>query len=202
MARLQPPVSLEALRALLDRASARRSFLTDRHSSSAEGGRSVPYGTRCRVVVADVDGDYVAAIIGEGARLDTGALAEALGGKRAQLVSPRTVRAWLGSASSSGENERIGSLTWDEVPLITQLPTVIDRSLLEHSFLLGGTGDPECLLRIAPGELRRVTAAVVAPIGRAGRSRTRSNPGDRVGSDSGIPIGADSTQEEVQTSAR
>src|SRR5512146_25247 len=153
MARLQPPISLEALRALLDRASVRRSFLTDIKRTSGEGEGPVPYGTRCRVVIAEVDGDFMAAIITEGDRLDADALATAGGGRRAQLVSPRTVRGWLGSTVPADAGERTGSLAWDEVPLITQLPTVIDRALLEQPFLLGGTGSPKCMLRIAPGEL-------------------------------------------------
>jgi prolyl-tRNA editing enzyme YbaK/EbsC (Cys-tRNA(Pro) deacylase) len=178
MARLQPPVSLEALRALLDRASVRRSFLTDSKSTSADEGRPGRSGIRCRVVIADVDGDYAAAIIADGDRLDSGALAAVLGGKRAQLVSPLTVRGWLGSTAPAEAAERSSSLAWDEVPLITQLPTVIDRALLEQPFLLGGTGDPDCMLRIAPKELRRVTGAVAAPIGRTGRRRTGSEADD------------------------
>ncbi len=174
MARLQPPASLEALRLLLDQASARRSFLTGLTSEPGEPGeeeRPAPYGTRVRVVIADVDGDYVATIIPEGGRLDTAALAETLGGKRAQLVSPKTVRHWLRTSARSEEEVRSDPLAWDEAPLITLLPTVIDRALLDRNFLLGGTGDPDCMLRIAPGELRRVTAAVVAPISRPGRTK-------------------------------
>jgi prolyl-tRNA editing enzyme YbaK/EbsC (Cys-tRNA(Pro) deacylase) len=171
MARLQPPATLEALRALLDHASARRSLLTGLTAESGEGGRPAPYGTRCRTVIADVDGDYVATIIGEGDRLNTSALAETLGGKRAQLVSPQTVRHWLRTTAKPEEEARSDPLAWDEVPLITLLPTVLDRGLLDRNFLLGGTGDPECMLRIAPGELRRVTAAVVAPISRPGRTK-------------------------------
>jgi prolyl-tRNA editing enzyme YbaK/EbsC (Cys-tRNA(Pro) deacylase) len=177
MARLQPPVSLEALRALLDRASARRSFLSEGKSTSGAERRPAHAGTRCRVVIADVDGDYVAAIIADGDRLDTGALAAVLGGKRAQLVSPLTVRGWLGSTAPAEAAERPHPLAWDEVPLFTQLPTVIDRALLDQPFLLGGTGDPDCTLRIAPKELRRVAGAVAAPIGRAGRLRTGSAAG-------------------------
>jgi Cys-tRNA(Pro)/Cys-tRNA(Cys) deacylase len=175
MARLQPPVSLEALRTLLDHASARRSFLTGVAREPGAGDRPSLSGTRCRVVIAEVDGDYVATIIGDGDRLDTGALADTLGGKRAQLVSPQTVRHWLRTSSRSEEDARSDPLAWDEVPLVTLLPTVLDRSLLDRNFLLGGTGDPECTLRIAPGELRRVTAAVVAPISRPGRTKAAAS---------------------------
>ncbi len=171
MARLQPPATLEALRSLLDHATARRSLLTALASEPGEAERPAPYGTRCRVVIADVDGDYVATIIGDGNRLNTVALAEMLGGKRAQLVSPQTVRRWLRTSSRQEEEARSDPLAWDEVPLVTLLPTVLDRGLLDRNFLLGGTGDPECMLRIAPGELRRVTVAVVAPISRPGRTK-------------------------------
>jgi prolyl-tRNA editing enzyme YbaK/EbsC (Cys-tRNA(Pro) deacylase) len=171
MARLQPPATLEALRDLLDHASARRSFLTGLASNSGERPRPAPYGTRVRVVIADVDGDYVATILTDGDRLDTATLAETLGGKRAQLVSPQTVRHWLRTSSRLEDEARSDPLAWDEVPLITLLPTVLDRGLLDRDFLLGGTGDPECMLRIAPGELRRVTVAVVAPIRRPGRTK-------------------------------
>src|SRR5665213_326663 len=106
MARLQPPTSLEALRALLDHASARRSLLTGLASEPGEAERPAPYGTRCRVVIADVDGDYVATIILDGDRLDTAALAVTLGGKRAQLVSPQTVRHWLRTSSRVEEDAR------------------------------------------------------------------------------------------------
>jgi len=101
MPRLQPPASLEVLRSLLDHASARRSFLTGMGAESDTGGRPMPSGTRSRVVIVAVDGDYVAAIIMDGARLDTPALADALGAKRAQLVSPQTVRKWLGAGDQA-----------------------------------------------------------------------------------------------------
>ena len=171
MARPRPPATLEALRALLDRASARRSFITGAVGALPEGGgRPVPTGTRCRSVLVAVDRDYLAAIIADGDRLDTGAVAAHLGAARAQVIGPRLVRAWLGTVGDLEDSE--GSTTplaWDEVPLITQIPTLMDASLLDRDFLLGGTGDPDCMLRIAPRELRRVAEAGTAAIAHRGR---------------------------------
>lgn len=171
MARSGPPASVEQLRALLDRAAIRRSFITGNLESSGTGRRPLPQGTRVRAVIAEVDHDYMAAIIAEGDRLDSAALASALGARRARVVGPRAVRAWLGTALSQGEEADTGPLGWDEVPLVTQLPTVLDHALLGREFLLGATGEAACLLHIAPAELRRVTAALVAPIAHQARAK-------------------------------
>jgi len=166
MARPRPPATLEALRALLDRASARRSFITGAVGALPEGGgRPVPSGTRCRTILVAVDRDYLATIIADGDRLDTRAVAAHLRAARAQVLGPRMVRAWLGTAGDLKEaQESTTPLAWNEVPLITQIPTLMDAALLERDFLLGGTGDPDCILRIAPRELRRVTEAGTATI--------------------------------------
>ncbi len=171
MARPRPPASLEDLRALLDRASARRSFITGDREPSGEngGGRTASQGTRCRTVIAEADHDFVAVVIADGDRLDTGALATTLGARRVHIVGPQTVRPWLGAPDGRVGDDGARPLAWDEVPLITQLPTVIDQALLGRAFLLGGTGDTAVRLRIAPGELRRVTLAVTAPIAHRAR---------------------------------
>ncbi|HVA90085.1 MAG TPA: YbaK/EbsC family protein [Chloroflexota bacterium] len=176
MARPRPPATLEALRALLDRASARRSFITGSVGPLPDGGagRPVPQGTRCRAVIVEVDRDYLAAIIADGDRLDTGAVAAHLGATRARVTGPRLVRSWLGVADNPGMADGSAPLAWDEVPLITQLPTLLDAGLLGREFLLGGTGDSGCTLRIAPRELRRVTEAGTAAI--AHRARVAALP--------------------------
>ncbi len=179
MVRGRPPASIDQLRLVLDKASARRSLINvaQAEAPAAVPARKavVPSAARVTAVIVAVQRDYLAAIIPAGDRLDTNALAESVGARSARLLGPQAVREWLGIAGNAQQDDLPGRvLEWNEVPLITLLPTVIDRSVMERDFLYGGTGDPSWTLKIAPDELRRVTNAQVATIAVPGRARTSS----------------------------
>lgn len=109
-----------------------------------------------KTLVADVDGRLVVAIVPVTARLDLGALAAAVGGKRASLADPavaqRKTGYVVGGISPIGQKSR--------------LKTVLDETaeLFDTVFVSGGKRGFD--LQLAPSDLIAVTAAAVAAIAR------------------------------------
>jgi Cys-tRNA(Pro)/Cys-tRNA(Cys) deacylase len=156
----RPPASLDRLRALLDAAAVRRALLPHDTPASTPEERatalSVPPASVADARIVEADGDLLVAIIPGDRRLDLASLAAAVGARRARPAGAEDVRRRLGVDPA-------------QVPLLTGLPTVLDRSLLARGYLFGGTGDPLWTVRIAPADLKRATGAIVAAITRAGR---------------------------------
>jgi Cys-tRNA(Pro)/Cys-tRNA(Cys) deacylase len=157
MVKEKPPASLDTLRALLDAAAVRRALLPHAEPAGTPEERaaalSLPLSSVANAQVAEADGDLLVAIIPGDRRLDLLSLADAVGARRARLAGAEEVR-------------RRFTYEPGQVPLLTGLPTVIDRSLLAREFLFGSTGDPLWTLRIASADLKRAANAVVAPIVR------------------------------------
>jgi Cys-tRNA(Pro)/Cys-tRNA(Cys) deacylase len=109
-----------------------------------------------KTLVADVDGRLVVAIVPVTGRLDLGALAAAVGGKRASLADPavaqRKTGYVVGGISPIGQKSR--------------LKTVLDETaeLFDTVFVSGGKRGLD--LQLAPSDLIAVTAAAVAAIAR------------------------------------
>jgi Cys-tRNA(Pro)/Cys-tRNA(Cys) deacylase len=109
-----------------------------------------------KTLVADVDGRLVVAIVPVTGRLDLGALAAAVGGKRASLADPavaqRKTGYVVGGISPIGQKSR--------------LKTVLDETaeLFDTVFVSGGKRGFD--LQLAPSDLIAVTAAAVAAIAR------------------------------------
>lgn len=155
----KPPPSLDRLRELLDAAAVRRALLP--HAAPAgtpeERARalSLPAAGVVQAQIADADGDVLVAITPGSHRLDLTLLAAAVGARRARTIGPEEVRRRFGYEPG-------------QVPLVTGMPTVIDRLLMARDYLFGATGDPLWTVRIASTDLKRATGAIVAPIARQG----------------------------------
>jgi len=109
-----------------------------------------------KTLVAAVDGQLAVAIVPVAGELDLKALADALGGRRAELADPaaaeRATGYVVGGISPIGQRRR--------------LPTVLDASAAAFETILVSAGRRGLQVEIAPGDLVRVTAAITAHIGR------------------------------------
>jgi Cys-tRNA(Pro)/Cys-tRNA(Cys) deacylase len=107
-----------------------------------------------KTLVSMVDGKPVVAVVPVVSTVSLKALAAAVGGKRAEMAEPvvaeRLTGYVVGGISPLGQRKL--------------LPTVIDESivLLERMYVSGGRRGLE--IGLAPDDLVRLTAAVVAPI--------------------------------------
>jgi Cys-tRNA(Pro)/Cys-tRNA(Cys) deacylase len=111
-----------------------------------------------KTLVADVDGRLVVAVVPVSGQLDLKALATAVGGKRADIADPKAAERSsgyvLGGISPLGQRK--------------QLTTVVDDSALAHTTVHVSAGRRGLEVELAPADLVRLTAAVVAPVGRPG----------------------------------
>lgn len=109
-----------------------------------------------KTLVAKVDGRLVVGIVPVAARLDLKALADAVGGRKAEMADPaeaqRATGYVVGGISPLGQKRR--------------LPTALDASAMEQEtvYVSGGRRGLEIVL--APADLARLTDAKVAPIAR------------------------------------
>ncbi|MFI6346900.1 Cys-tRNA(Pro) deacylase [Streptomyces sp. NPDC050560] len=109
-----------------------------------------------KTLVAEVDGALTVAVVPVAGTLDLKALAAAVGGKRAVLADPaaaeRATGYVRGGISPLGQRRR--------------LPTVLDASASEHAAVCVSAGRRGLEVELAPADLRSLTGAVVAPVGR------------------------------------
>ncbi|MFI6337489.1 Cys-tRNA(Pro) deacylase [Streptomyces sp. NPDC050535] len=110
-----------------------------------------------KTLVADVDGTLTVAVVPVAGTLDLKALATAVGGKRATMADPaaaeRTTGYVRGGISPLGQRRK--------------LPTVLDASASAHPTICVSAGRRGLEVELAPDDLRTLTDAVSAPIGRA-----------------------------------
>ncbi|MEW1827612.1 Cys-tRNA(Pro) deacylase [Streptomyces sp. NPDC088196] len=110
-----------------------------------------------KTLLADVDGTLTVAIVPVAGQLDLKALASAVGGKRAAMADPtlaeRTTGYVRGGISPLGQRKK--------------LRTVLDASATTHPTICVSAGRRGLEVELAPDDLKTLTAAVLAPIGRA-----------------------------------
>jgi Cys-tRNA(Pro)/Cys-tRNA(Cys) deacylase len=121
----------------------------------------LPPGQVFKTLIANVDGSMTVAVVPVAGQLNLKALAQAVGGKRAEMAEPaaaeRATGYVTGGISPIGQRKR--------------LPMVIDSTALDWPAVYCSAGQRGLQLQLAPADLVRVTGAVVAPIARfAGRS--------------------------------
>jgi Cys-tRNA(Pro)/Cys-tRNA(Cys) deacylase len=110
-----------------------------------------------KTLMVDVDGRLVVAVVPVTGKLDLGALAAAVHGKRAVMADPavaeRKTGYLVGGISPIGQR--------------TALPTVVDETaeLFDTVFVSGGKRGFD--IELAPADLIRVTGATVAAIARS-----------------------------------
>ncbi|KOX00066.1 Cys-tRNA(Pro) deacylase [Streptomyces sp. NRRL B-3648] len=109
-----------------------------------------------KTLVADVDGSLVVGVVPVAGSLDLKALAAAVGGKRAAMADPvlaeRTTGYVRGGISPLGQRKK--------------LRTVLDDSAGAHPTICVSAGRRGLEVELAPGDLAKLTEAVLAPIGR------------------------------------
>ncbi|WP_329115959.1 Cys-tRNA(Pro) deacylase [Streptomyces sp. NBC_01465] len=110
-----------------------------------------------KTLLADVDGDLTVAVVPVSGSLDLKALATAVGGKRATMADPATAERStgyvLGGISPLGQRKK--------------LRTVLDASASAHTTICISAGRRGLEVELSPEDLATLTAAVLAPIGRA-----------------------------------
>lgn len=134
--------------------------------SYAHDPRHASYGTEAsealglapervfKTIVAEVDGTLTAGVVPVVTQLDLKALAAAVGGKKAKLAevtaAERATGYVAGGISPLGQRKR--------------LPVVVDESATEFPTVFCSGGRRGLEIEIAPADLIRVAAAMVAPI--------------------------------------
>ncbi|MFJ8915612.1 Cys-tRNA(Pro) deacylase [Amycolatopsis sp. NPDC102389] len=107
-----------------------------------------------KTLVAEVDGKLTVGVVPVIGQLDLKALAAAAGGKKAKMADPaaaqRATGYVLGGISPLGHRSR--------------LPVVIDSSAEQFETVHCSAGRRGLEVELAPGDLARLTGAVVAPI--------------------------------------
>ncbi|MFD6053168.1 Cys-tRNA(Pro) deacylase [Agromyces sp. NPDC060279] len=110
-----------------------------------------------KTLLASVDGALVVGIVPVAEQLDLKALAQAVGGKRAEMADPalaeRKTGYVVGGISPIGQK--------------TSLPTVLDETAILFESILVSGGRRGFDLELAPDDLLRATAGSYAPIARS-----------------------------------
>jgi Cys-tRNA(Pro)/Cys-tRNA(Cys) deacylase len=120
----------------------------------AAAALGVPPEQIFKTLIAAVDGRLVCAVVPVAGRLDLKALAAAVGGKRAELADPAV------AARSTGYV--VGGIS----PLAqkARLPVVLDSSAASLATVYVSAGKRGLQVELAPAELVRLAAALLAPI--------------------------------------
>jgi Cys-tRNA(Pro)/Cys-tRNA(Cys) deacylase len=121
----------------------------------------LPAGQVFKTLIVTVDGSMKVAVVPVAGQLNLKALAQAVGGKRAEMAEPaaaeRATGYVRGGISPIGQRKR--------------LPVVIDSTAMDWPVVYCSAGQRGLQLRLTPADLVRVTNAVVAPIaGPLGRA--------------------------------
>ena len=109
-----------------------------------------------KTLVAELDGRLVMGVVPVTGEVDLGALARALGGKRATMADP--------AAAERATGYVVGGIS----PLGQRrgLPAAVDATALRHGTIFVSGGRRGLDVELAPADLVTLTGAVVAPIAR------------------------------------
>jgi Cys-tRNA(Pro)/Cys-tRNA(Cys) deacylase len=126
------------------------------YGREAAAALDIEPGRLFKTLVAGVDERLVVAVVPVDRELDLKALADAVGGRRAQLADPESAERATGYV--------VGGIS----PIGTRraLPVVLDVTASAHHAVLVSAGRRGLQVELAPSDLVSLTRALVAPIAR------------------------------------
>ena len=124
---------------------------------AAAAALAVPAGQVFKTLIASVDGGLTVAVVPVAGQLNLKALADAVGGKKAEMAQP------------AAAERATGYVTGGISPIAQRkrLPVVVDATALDWPTVYCSAGQRGLQVELAPADLIRATSAVVAPIARA-----------------------------------
>jgi Cys-tRNA(Pro) deacylase len=114
----------------------------------------VPVGCIFKSLLLTGDGKYILLVLSGEKRVDTKKAAELVGASRLKLADKDVVLEQTGYS--------VGSVP--PVGHKSRIPVIVDQSLMDYEFGYGGGGRHECLIKIRPKEIVRLTGATIAAI--------------------------------------
>jgi Cys-tRNA(Pro)/Cys-tRNA(Cys) deacylase len=132
----------------------------DRRASSygaeAAAALGVPAQRVFKTLIASVDGELTAAVVPVTGQLNLKALAESVGGKKAEMAQT--------AAAERATGYVVGGIS--PVAQRKSLPIVLDVSALAHQTVFCSAGQRGLEIELAPDDLILVTGAMVASIAK------------------------------------
>lgn len=109
-----------------------------------------------KTLIASVDGDLTVAVVPVAGQLSLKALADAAGGKKAEM------------AQAAAAERATGYVAGGISPIAQRkrLPVIIDATVLDCATVFCSAGQRGLQVELAPADLVLATGAIVAPIGR------------------------------------
>jgi len=127
------------------------------YGAEAAAALGVPAGQVFKTLITSVDGQLTAAVVPVASQLNLKALAEAVGGKKAEMAQA--------AAAERATGYVIGGIS--PVAPRKTLPVVLDSSALSHQTVFCSAGQRGLQVELAPDDLILATSAVLAPIARS-----------------------------------
>lgn len=118
---------------------------------AAEAAGVPPSAIIKTLILHDGHARYVAVVLAGDQRLDLNKVQRQVGAKRLKFLEPEEVLRVTGYPA--GGTPPFG--------FAQPIPTLVDESVMEKDFVLGGGGRPELLVKIAPAELVKAAGATV-----------------------------------------
>jgi len=126
------------------------------YGPEAAAALGVPPEQVFKTLVASVDGQLTVAVVPVAGQLSLKALAEAAGGKRAEMAKPEEAARATGYV--------VGGIS--PIAQRRRLPVLVDATALDWPTVYCSAGQRGLQVRLAPADLVRATGAVVAPLAR------------------------------------
>jgi Cys-tRNA(Pro)/Cys-tRNA(Cys) deacylase len=126
------------------------------YGPEAAAALGVPAGQVFKTLVASVDGQLTVAVVPVAGQLSLKALAEAVGGKKAEMAKPDEAARATGYV--------VGGIS--PIARRRRLPVVVDATVLNWPTVYCSAGQRGLQVQLAPDDLVRATGALVAAIAR------------------------------------
>ena len=126
------------------------------YGTEAAAALGVPPQQVFKTLIASVDGQLTAAVVPVTGQLNLKALAEATGGKKAEMAKTEAAERATGYV--------VGGIS--PIAQRKALPVVVDSSALGYQTVFCSAGQRGLEVELAPADLVLATGAIVAPIAR------------------------------------